>query len=997
MIDIKDTAYPRLKSSYNEKELKNLFKPTEDEIIFCNKNMNSAEFFPCFILLIKSFQCLGYITSLETIPNQVVKYISKQLNLKDFSKKLKNYDNSGSKQRHIEKIRSFFNIKSYYKGGQELLTKVLLETVKSKEDISDIINVCIEYLIKNNYELPSFQTLFKLSKTSKATYYQELYIEINQKLGDSGRRFLDEQLLNKGTSNWNDIKQDFQKPTIKILNLMLLRLNYLKSISKYNYIIELLPNSKMQSLYELANSYDIASMNRVESQKRYALALSIIYKKLALIIDDICNVFIKQMRKAHKKSILELQYFIENNQEKTEAIFRSLVEIEDTVYSEKELLDKFKLIEITIKNNPDICNYARVQIEHGLKNHYRFMWKYFKGKRKAFHKIFNSLNIYSSSDDLSIINAIEFMNFHSSTKIEWIDVNRRYKKNSRKGPTLIDFSWIPDNWWKLVTGKKTRDSFPNKINRKNFEVCLCDQIMNELQSGDLYINGSIEYSDYRKELISEEEAERTRDEYSKIVGIPVEKPEFIYALKKKLLEAASFTDETFKDNSDFKIENGEPKLKRYISNNKKDKNIKRYDDLINMKLEKNIVSLLDIVTDSTKWLNWGKHFGPLSGYVSKLENENLRYAITVFAYGTGLGATQTARAIPEINRRKISFVNIRNISVDRIDGLCKDFINLYNKFDLPKHWGDNSRAAADGTRWDIYENNLLSEYHLRYSQFGGVAYYHVTDTYIALFCHFIPCGVREAIYILDGLTKNMSNINPNILHGDSHAQMLTAFGLSYLLGIKLMPRIKNWKELNFYKPSPEYVYKEIESLFTKESIDWDYIEKHLYDMLRVAQSIKAGKINPSTVLKRLNANSKKNKLYYAFRELGRVVRTVFLLQYLSDEDLRRIIQSATNKCESFNKFVQWVYFGEDIISENDREELLRIIKYNHLLANILIFYNVYSMTKAIKELIDEGNNITHDVVAKLSPYRTSHINRFGTYDIKERAFEEIDYGIKLNI
>jgi len=112
-------------------------------------------------------------------------------------------------------------------------------------------------------------------------------------------------------------------------------------------------------------------------------------------------------------------------------------------------------------------------------------------------------------------------------------------------------------------------------------------------------------------------------------------------------------------------------------------------------------------------------------------------------------------------------------------------------------------------------------------------------------------------------------------------------------------------------------------------------------MLRVAQSIKAGKINPFTVLKRLNANSKKNKLYYAFRVLGRVVRTLFLLQYLSDEDLRRIFQSATNKCESFNKFVQWVYFGEVIISENDREELLRIIKYNHLLANILIFYNIY--------------------------------------------------------
>jgi TnpA family transposase len=83
----------------------------------------------------------------------------------------------------------------------------------------------------------------------------------------------------------------------------------------------------------------------------------------------------------------------------------------------------------------------------------------------------------------------------------------------------------------------------------------------------------------------------------------------------------------------------------------------------------------------------------------------------------------------------------------------------------------------------------------------------------------------------------------------------------------------------------------------------------LPEMLRGAVSIGAGKIKPSTVLRRLAKYSRKNKLYFAFRELGYAVRTIFLLEYLSDVELRRLIQGATNKSERFNQFVQWVAFG----------------------------------------------------------------------------------------
>lgn len=153
-------------------------------------------------------------------------------------------------------------------------------------------------------------------------------------------------------------------------------------------------------------------------------------------------------------------------------------------------------------------------------------------------------------------------------------------------------------------------------------------------------------------------------------------------------------------------------------------------------------------------------------------------------------------------------------------------------------------------------------------------------------------------------------------------------------------------------------------------------------MLRIALSIKAGKITSSTILRRLGTRSRKNKIYFAFRELGRVIRTIFLLKYVGDVEIRRTVHAATNKSEEFNNFAQWSFFGSDgVIAENVRHEQRKIIKYNHLVANMVILHNVEAMTGVIKEMQAEGMQITQEVLAGLSPYRTHHINRFGDYSL----------------
>ncbi|MFI6900530.1 Tn3 family transposase [Nonomuraea sp. NPDC050394] len=223
-------------------------------------------------------------------------------------------------------------------------------------------------------------------------------------------------------------------------------------------------------------------------------------------------------------------------------------------------------------------------------------------------------------------------------------------------------------------------------------------------------------------------------------------------------------------------------------------------------------------------------------------------------------------------------------------------VNAYLRLDLPKVWGEGNAVAADGTKYDIYVDNLIAEFHILY---GGVAYHHVADNYIALFSRFVPCGVWEAVYIIEGLLEQESEAAPKEIHADTQGQSFPVFGLAHLFGFELLPRIRNFRDLTFHRPEPGIRYRHIDALFG-EPINWQLIENHWQDLMKVAISIREGELSSITLLRRLRHDSKRNKIYRAFRELGRVIRTMVLLRYVSDATLRENITRATNMVESYD-------------------------------------------------------------------------------------------------
>lgn len=150
--------------------------------------------------------------------------------------------------------------------------------------------------------------------------------------------------------------------------------------------------------------------------------------------------------------------------------------------------------------------------------------------------------------------------------------------------------------------------------------------------------------------------------------------------------------------------------------------------------------------------------------------------------------------------------------------------------------------------------------------------------------------------------------------------------------------------------------------------------------MRVVLSIQAGKFLPSMLLRKLGSYSRKNCLYQAFRELGQVVRTVFLLEYISDRSLRREITACTNIAEGYNHFLDWIFFGkEGIITENDPEQQEKRVKYLDLVASAVILHNAVELSVVIQQLTAEGVKIERAMLAtkkSLSNWAFEAVRRF---------------------
>ena len=278
------------------------------------------------------------------------------------------------------------------------------------------------------------------------------------------------------------------------------------------------------------------------------------------------------------------------------------------------------------------------------------------------------------------------------------------ERTGRTERVRVDTGFAPEPWQKVIRDKR----YPGKLVRRHFEICVLSCLADELVRGDVAAAGSETYANWQAQLLDFADCQPYLAGYCQEAGLPGNAAEFCATLKARMKELAATVDAGYPDNADLIIEeDGRPSLKAR-KGTQRTASALALEAAIKERLPER--SLLDILARSTRWLGWHRHFGPLSGSDPKLADPLERYLLVAFTYGCNLGPQQAARHLGErISAHELGSTFHRHITLASQNKAIADVVNAYLKLDLAQVWGDASAVVTDGTKYDIYVDNLVAE------------------------------------------------------------------------------------------------------------------------------------------------------------------------------------------------------------------------------------------------------------------------------------------------
>ncbi|MFK7933852.1 MAG: DUF4158 domain-containing protein, partial [Saprospiraceae bacterium] len=243
MAAIHETAYPTLGANFEERELWELFTPSDEEIAFVHQQKIDVANRLRILTLLKVFQHLGYFPMWRAIPKEITIHLANLLGYLFPLEIDDDYDTSASKSRHIQYIRDFLKVKSVSEQTYSLMEKTAEQAALTKEHLADIINIVIEDLVRQHFELPAYSRFYRIAMAARVKVNESCFEIINAKLTTAHKKLLDEWLTRKteaGESWWNTLKKEAPAPTVKNFRLYLEHVDWL---IKYHEALPVQTNS----------------------------------------------------------------------------------------------------------------------------------------------------------------------------------------------------------------------------------------------------------------------------------------------------------------------------------------------------------------------------------------------------------------------------------------------------------------------------------------------------------------------------------------------------------------------------------------------------------------------------------------------------------------------------------------------------------------------------------------------------------------------------------
>ena len=391
------------------------------------------------------------------------------------------------------------------------------------------------------------------------------------------------------------------------------------------------------------------------------------------------------------------------------------------------------------------------------------------------------------------------------------------------------------------------------------------------------------------------------------------------------------------------------------------------------------VRITDLLEEVDGWTGFAGCFTHLRTGLSAAAPRIVMTA--VLADATNLGLTRMAEACAAASYKQLAWTAVWHIREETYGQALARIVDAQQSQPLAAVFGAGRASSSDGQHFPLGgPAEVIGAVNPHKGAGPAISFYtHLSDRYAPFHVRTISVAESEAAHVVDGLLHHGAAIDSAVHHTDGGGVSDHVFGLLTLLGFRFAPRIPNLRDRRLYAFGPASTWPTIEP-FIAGRVNVALIRDHWDDLLRLAASIRTGAVAAAVMLRRLGAYPRQNGLALALREVGRIERALFTLDWLEDPDLRRQTTVELNKGEARNALARAVCFHRlGRVRDRSPEALQHRAGGLTLVTAAIVLWNTVKIARVIEEMRAEEETIPDPLLPFLSPLGWQHINLTGDY------------------
>ena len=919
---------------------------------------------------------LAFVSSLNRFPSQepleieeeILTFTSIELNIDEGQ-----IEQYGKRQptvsEHQEIIRNYLGLRSFNAATNEMKSFLFKEACQLEHKAA-LKTRLSEFLRTHHILEPSQDIIHRFIQTQREAARNAIYSQLAEGLSDEERNRLD-ALLETDEATYSPLhylKQPPGNPSPASFLKLTQTLDRIQETGILDIDMSWINNNFQRALARYARQSTLYRLKRLKEERRYTVLSCLLAQLYQDTFDAAVQMHDKLMSKIYNKADKEIDEFMKSRRRHIRSslthyqkILRVLL---DEEIGKEDIQDAiFAAVDIQILKT------EMAAIEEMLSNNYSDSFKrvinrhsYLRQFAPALikHIRFQANTQDSASDD--IIDAVELL--------ERMNDEGRYAL-----PENAPTGFIPKKLHPFVF----QDGKPHK---PAWECALLTALRDQVKSGNLYVPHSKRFASLDTFFIPAAEWEAKRKEFFARAGLPICSDDVPFYLTARLNRAydrflerlpsnhyAQLDEEGWRISSDptEKLDDGT------------DKTLNPLKECLGEYIR--TIKLPELLIEVDNDLRFSRCFMPTADQDHPDAQHVCEVLATVMAHASETGPYTMSQITEGISYQRMKHITDWHMYEETQRTALALVVNAITGLDITKYWGDGTTSSSDGQRFSLRRKVLYKSYSHAFNDFALEFYNFVADNFAPYYSLPHDCADRDAPFVLDGLLYNESDLDIQEHYTDTHGFTDINFAAFAMYGKRFSPRIKGLHKQAIFYIDPDKDYGSLAILLEKKNrlLHPSWIAEQWDLMGHFYASLENGHVTASTALRRLNGFTGKNHFFRANRELGRLMRTEHILDFMSDADMRRRTRRGLLKGEQVHALARDIRYGHrGRLSSREWPQQKQVCSCLTLVIACIIYWQA----KEIHRLIQTHHFPEHidlNLLSHISPVSWENIILYGDY------------------